>query len=95
LIGYSINDTLCGTKAILKKHYLEISGGNDMLSIDPFGDFDLLIGAAKHNLKILDMPVRYSKRTYGKSNINRWKHGWMLIKLLIIAIISKLFGGFK
>jgi L-rhamnose isomerase len=52
---------------------------------DPFGDFDLLFGAAKLNLKIIDLPVRYRARTYGTTNIRRWRHGWLLLKMLVFA----------
>jgi hypothetical protein len=54
--------------------------------IDPFGDFDLLFGAAKYNLKIVDLPVRYRERTYGETNIHRWTHGWLLLRMVILAM---------
>ena len=47
---------------------------------DPFGDFDLLFGAYKLNLKIIDLPIRYKERTYGETNISRFKHGFILLK---------------
>jgi hypothetical protein len=52
---------------------------------DPFGDFDLIFGASKLNLKIVDLPIRYRERTYGTTNIQRWKHGWMLLKMVWLA----------
>jgi len=52
---------------------------------DPFGDFDLLFGAAKLNLRIVDLPIRYRARTYGKTNIHRWRHGWLLLKMVCVA----------
>ena len=52
----------------------------------PFGDFDLLFGAAKLNLKIVEIPVRYQARTYGYTNIQRWKHGWLLLKMVLFAM---------
>ena len=52
---------------------------------DPFGDFDLLFGAAKLNLKIVDLPIRYRERTYGTTNIQRWKHGWLLLRMVFFA----------
>ena len=52
---------------------------------DPFGDFDLLFGAAKLNLKIVDLPIRYRERTYGTTNIRRWRHGWMLLNMVLFA----------
>ena len=50
---------------------------------DPFGDFDLLFGAAKLNLKIVEMPIRYCERSYGTTNISRWRHGWLLLKMVL------------
>jgi len=52
---------------------------------DPFGDFDLLFGAAKLNLKICEIPIRYRERTYGTTNIQRWKHGWLLLRMVCFA----------
>jgi len=52
---------------------------------DPFGDFDLLFGAAKLNLKLIDLPIRYRQRIYGSTNIQRWKHGWLLLKMIVFA----------
>jgi hypothetical protein len=52
---------------------------------DPFGDFDLIFGAAKQNLKIVEMPIRYAERTYGETNIQRWRHGLLLLKMVGVA----------
>lgn len=52
---------------------------------DPFGDFDLLFGAARLNLRIIDLPIRYHERTYGTTNISRWSHGWLLLKMVAFA----------
>jgi hypothetical protein len=52
---------------------------------DPFGDFDLLFGAAKLNLKIVDLPIRYRERTYGTTNIQRWRHGLLLLRMVLFA----------
>jgi hypothetical protein len=52
---------------------------------DPFGDFDLIFAAIKLNLKIIDLPIRYRERTYGTTNIQRWKHGWLLLKMAAFA----------
>jgi hypothetical protein len=54
--------------------------------IDPFGDFDLIFGAAKYNLKLVDLPVRYGERTYGETNIQRWTHGWLLLRMVALAM---------
>ena len=86
LLGQPIKDSLCGTKILWKSDYEEIAANRDYFGdFDPFGDFDLLFGAAKLNLKIVDMPIRYSERVYGETNIQRWKHGWLLLKMVIFA----------
>jgi hypothetical protein len=86
LIGQPIKDTLCGTKVLWKNDYNKIAANRNYFGdFDPFGDFDLLFGAAKLNQKIIDMPVRYKERTYGETNIQRWKHGWLLIRMVVFA----------
>ena len=86
LIGQFIKDTLCGTKVLWKRDYLRIAANRTYFGdFDPFGDFDLLLGAAKLNLRILDLPVRYRKRTYGTTNIQRWKHGLLLLRMALLA----------
>lgn len=86
LLDQPIKDTLCGTKALFKKDYLTIEKNRKFFGdFDPFGDFDLLFGASKANLKIVEIPVRYSERTYGKTNISRFAHGWLLLKMTLIA----------
>ena len=86
LLGQPIKDTLCGTKVLWKSDY-ELIGRNRAYfgDFDPFGDFDLLFGAAKLNLKICEIPIRYRSRTYGATNINRWRHGWLLLKMVVFA----------
>ncbi len=86
LLGQSIKDTLCGTKVLWRKDYEHLAANRAYFGdFDPFGDFDLLFGAAKLNLKIVDLPIRYRERTYGETNIQRWKHGWMLLKMVGFA----------
>ncbi|MFH2045371.1 MAG: bifunctional class I SAM-dependent methyltransferase/glycosyltransferase family 2 protein [Pseudomonadota bacterium] len=86
LLGQSIKDTLCGTKVLFKHHYEMISKHRKYFGdFDPFGDFDLLFGAAKLNLKITELPLRYRSRTYGDTNIDRWSHGWLLLKMVFFA----------
>jgi len=87
IIGQRFKDTLCGTKALLKKDYLRIANNRAYFGdFDPFGDFDLIFGAAKLNLKIVEVPVRYHERTYGKTNISRFRHGWLLLKMCFFAM---------
>jgi ubiquinone/menaquinone biosynthesis C-methylase UbiE len=86
LLGQPIKDTLCGTKVLWKVDYQKISNNRSYFGeFDPFGDYDLLFGAAKLNLKIMDMPIRYRERTYGTTNIQRWKHGWLLLRMVLFA----------
>ncbi len=71
-----VKDSLCGTKVLRKDDYERLAANRSYFGdFDPFGDFDLLFGAAKLNLKIVDLPIRYKERTYGTTNIQRWKHG--------------------
>jgi glycosyltransferase involved in cell wall biosynthesis len=86
LLGQPIKDTLCGTKALRKVDYERIAANRSYFGdFDPFGDFDLLFGAAKLNLKIAEIPIRYGARTYGTTNIQRWKHGWLLLRMVFLA----------
>lgn len=86
LLGQRIKDTLCGTKVILKRDYQNIIKNRPYFGdFDPFGDFDLLFGASKLNLKIIDIPVRYYRRTYGETQINRFRHGFLLLRMVIYA----------
>jgi len=86
LLGQPVKDTLCGTKALWKKDYASIARNRAYFGdFDPFGDYDLLFGAARLSRKIIDLPIRYRERTYGTTNIQRWKHGWLLLKMVAFA----------
>jgi len=86
LLEQPIKDTLCGTKALWRRDYQLIATNRRYFGdFDPFGDFDLLFGAAKLNLKILEMPIRYQFRTYGTTNITRWRHGIGLLRMVLFA----------
>jgi len=86
LLGQPLKDTLCGTKALWRSDYLLIQKNRAYFGdFDPFGDFDLLFGAARLGLKIVDLPIRYHDRTYGTTNIRRWKHGWILLRMVLFA----------
>ena len=87
LLGQPVKDTLCGTKALWKTDYERIAANRSYFGdFDPFGDFDLLFGAAKLNLKIIEVPIRYRERKYGTTNISRWKHGWLLLRMFFFAL---------
>ncbi len=89
LLGQDVKDTLCGTKVVTRGHYENIMAQRSSFGeMDPFGDFDLLFGAAKLNLKITDLPVRYQARRYGSSQISRFRHGQLLLKMCGIACRS-------
>ena len=86
LLSQSIKDTLCGTKVLGRAQYEMIAAHRAYFGeIDPFGDFDLIFGAAKYHLKFVDLPVRYRERVYGETNIRRWSHGWLLLRMAALA----------
>lgn len=86
LLGQTVKDTLCGTKAIWKDHYRMLAAQRGYWGeLDPFGDFDLLLGAVRLNLRILDIPVRYGERSYGETNISRWSDGLLLLRMVVTA----------
>jgi len=82
LLGQPIKDALCGTKVLSRSDYNRIAQNRKYFGdFDPFGDFDLLFGAAKQSLKIVEVPIRYRQRTYGTTNISRFSHGWLLLRM--------------
>ncbi len=86
ITGQHVKDTLCGTKALLRSDYERIAAGRSYFGdFDPFGDFDLLFGASRLGLEIVDLPVRYHPRTYGETNISRWRHGTLLLRMTAFA----------
>jgi ubiquinone/menaquinone biosynthesis C-methylase UbiE len=86
LLEQRFKDTLCGTKALFRKDYERIAVGRNYFGeFDPFGDFDLIFGAAKLDLKIVEIPIRYRPRTYGTTQISRFRHGWLLFKMCAFA----------
>jgi ubiquinone/menaquinone biosynthesis C-methylase UbiE len=86
ILNQRFKDTLCGTKALFRQDYETIQANRDYFGdFDPFGDFDLIFGAVKQNLKVVEIPIRYRERTYGRTNISRFKHGWLLLKMTLFA----------
>lgn len=86
ILEQRIKDTLCGTKVLFMKDYLRIKKGREYFGdFDPFGDFDLIFGAAKLNLKIVEIPVSYKERKYGTTKISRFRHGWLLLQMCWVA----------
>jgi SAM-dependent methyltransferase len=86
VLAQQVRDTLCGTKVLFRSDYEQIARNRGYFgNFDPFGDFDLLFGAARLNLKIVDVPIRYHERTYGETNISRFSHGWLLLAMFAFA----------
>lgn len=89
LVNQRFSDTLCGTKAMSRVHYEAIARGRDYFGeFDPFGDFDLIFGAAKQNLKIVEVPVHYGARVYGETQISRFRDGWLLLRMVGFAFMK-------
>ena len=89
LLNQRYTDTLCGTKVLRRADYLRLKAGRAYFGdFDPFGDFDLIFGAAKLNLKSIDLPIRYAARTYGKTQISRFRHGVLLLRMVVFAFFK-------
>jgi glycosyltransferase involved in cell wall biosynthesis len=86
LLGQQVRDTLCGTKALYREDYERIAAARSYFGdFDPFGDFDLLFGASRLNMRIVDLAVRYHERSYGSTNISRFRHGLLLARMSAFA----------
>lgn len=86
LLNQRFTDTLCGTKVLRREHYDQIVSNRAYFGdFDPFGDFDLIFGASKLNLKIVEVPIRYADRRYGETQISRFEHGWLLARMVLLA----------
>ena len=86
LLNQRLTDTLFGTKVLTKENYEKIVANRSYFGdFDPFGDFDLIFGATKLNLKVIEVPVRYAARDYGETQISRFSHGWLLLKMVVFA----------
>ena len=87
ILEQRIKDTLCGTKVISRKNYNKLIANRSYFGdFDPFGDYDLIFGASKLNLKFIEIPIRYQAREYGSTNISRFRHGWSLLKMVFFAM---------
>lgn len=88
LLSQRITDTLCGTKVLRRSDYQRLKRGRAYFGdFDPFGDFELLFGASKLGLKIVDVPIRYANRTYGETQISRFRHGFLLLRMVLFAFL--------
>jgi hypothetical protein len=88
LLSQRFTDTLCGTKALRRCDYLRLKRGRSYFGdFDPFGDFDLIFGASKLGLKAVEIPIRYASRSYGETQISRFRHGFMLLRMVFFAFM--------
>ena len=86
LVNTRLTDTSCGTKVLLRRDYEVLARERHYFgNFDPFGDFDLIFGAAKQNLKIIETPIHYKARTFGETQISRFRDGWLLLKMVVFA----------
>ena len=86
LLNQRFTDTLCGTKVMTRRNYFRLQENRSYFGdFDPFGDFDLIFGATKLNLRMVEVPIRYAARTYGETQISRFRHGWLLLKMVVFA----------
>ena len=86
LLAQRFTDTLCGTKVMRRSDYERLKTGRSYFgNFDPFGDFDLIFGATKLNLRCVEVPIRYVARKYGETQISRFRHGVLLVKMVVFA----------
>jgi hypothetical protein len=86
VLSQRFKDTLCGTKALTRANYEKLASNRSYFgNFDPFGDFDLIFGAARMCLKIVEVPISYRERVYGATNISRWRHGVILLLMLAFS----------
>ena len=86
LLNQTYTDTLCGTKVLRRTHYQAIAANRIYFGdFDPFGDFDLIFGAAKLHLRVVEIPIRYASRVYGTTQISRFRHGFLLLRMVVFA----------
>jgi SAM-dependent methyltransferase len=88
LLGQRFTDTLCGTKVLRRSDYVRLKAARTYFgNFDPFGDFDFIFGASKLGLKIIEVPIRYAGRTYGATQISRFRHGLLLFRMMWFAFL--------
>ncbi len=89
ILNQRYTDTLCGTKVLRRTDYQRLNAGRSYFGdFDPFGDFDLIFGASKLNLKAFEIPIRYAARAYGETQISRFRHGWLLLRMVAFAFMK-------
>jgi hypothetical protein len=96
VLGNRLSDSLCGTKLVARHDYARfVAWRHDFGDFDPFGDYELLFPASIFALGIVDVPIRYRARTYGVTNINRFHHGWMLLKMTLSGLFRVRVGPWR
>lgn len=86
VLGQRFKDTLCGTKVLTRENYVRLAGNRAYFGeFDPFGDFDLIFGAVRMGLRVIEVPITYRERVYGTTNISRWRHGALLLAMLVFS----------
>jgi hypothetical protein len=90
ILDTPIKDTLCGTKVLWRNDYEKIKKLRGSWGIDDrWGDYELIFGAAKQHLKIIDLPVHYYERVYGETKMkNRIKNGLIMLKMCKTALMK-------
>ena len=93
ILGVRLGDCLCGTKLVARSDYVRMQAWRrDFGDFDPFGDFELLFPAAILGLGVVDVPIRYRARTYGSTNIRRFRHGLMLLRMTAVGFFRVKLG---
>ncbi|MCI5207545.1 MAG: glycosyltransferase family 2 protein [Candidatus Electrothrix sp. ATG2] len=96
VLGISVSDSLCGTKFYALDDYKRFVSWRDRFGdFDPFGDFEMLFASSELALGVIDLPVRYRARTYGETNISRFRNGFELIRMTLIGFFRILLGKVK
>jgi hypothetical protein len=93
ILGMRFGDCLCGTKLMRRDDYTRmVAWRREFGDFDPFGDFELLFPAAILGIGVVDVPIRYRARTYGTTQIHRFRHGLMLLKMTLMGFFRVKLG---
>ncbi len=96
VLGNRLSDSLCGTKLVARHdHARFVAWRQDFGDFDPFGDYELLFPASILGLGIVDVPIRYRARTYGSTQIHRFRHGWQLLEMTFSGLFRVRVGPWK
>ena len=96
VLDVRLGDSLCGTKLVSRRDYERfVRWRRDFGEFDPFGDFELLFPAAVLGTGIIDIPVYYRARTYGSTNIRRFRDGAILFRMSMTGLLRIKFGSLR